>query len=198
MNEQLTNKKKLNKQLQSKLFNNKYKLNINNDNFAVIDCKANDINTLYSSYDLNSESEINTSFSNFLIKEVSIIPLNYNLHLDITFNKEFNKKNKEKLKKSIKQHFSFKITDLKIKMKRNFIKALTLFSFSLISLIVTFLTKQNSIFFLNETFLILGWFFLWEGSNVLVYNRFNLKHKLYNYLRLYNAGITFNTKKTSN
>lgn len=179
-------KKNYNDQLKLKKFARQKKLNLKNKTTAIIDLKINSLNKVFSSFDINAEQEISKKFTAFLLKEIRIIPINLNILLLIFTN---TKLNKQQLINALKHTFSFKIVDLKLKIKRQKIKAVSFFGLSLLSLLLTFITKQFSTFFVDETLLILSWFFLWEGSNIMFEVIFNLKRKLYNYLRLYNSKI---------
>jgi|LGVE01.1.fsa_nt_gb hypothetical protein len=164
-------------------------LNLKQD-FAIIDLKITDFNKIFSKFDLAREIEVSNLFNDFLLKEISIIPYKYDIELELYTSTKLTSDELSTLKIAIQNSYRFKIASTKLKIKRNLLKSYILFSLSALSLMFTFFTRQYSTFFVDETLLILSWFFLWEGSNVLVFNRFTLKRKLYIYLRLYESLIT--------
>lgn len=192
--------KKLNKQkikeyrktLRSNTFDVENELNFNEDGEAIIECKIGKADNIFSKFDILKERSISDDFNNFLLDETEVIPLRHNLEVKIHVAEDFKTENESQIKNAIKRHYSYGITKLKISLKRIFIISSVLYLLGVLALIaMPFVGKLDIAFPLMECLIIVAWFCIWEGADLTLFNRGNLKKQQINMLRLYNAKLTF-------
>lgn len=182
------------KQLNSTIFDLDKELKYNENGEALIECKIGKAENIFNKYDLAKDRSITDEFEKHLLDEVEIIPLSDNVAINMYVNSDFTQEDEKQVRRAIKNHFSFKITSDKVKMRSNNISATIFFILGLIVLgISPFVYKwfENSYIPLYESTLILVWFFLYEGTYMAFFDRGEIKEHRYNMLRLYNADIKF-------
>lgn len=186
--------KEYKKQLRSEIFDLDKELKYNENGEALIECKIGKAEKIFDKFDLAQDRSITDEFEKYLLDEVEIIPLSDNVAINMYVDSDFTSENEKQVKKAIKNHFSFKITSDKVKMKNNDILAGIFFILGLICLALSpFIYEWSETTFmpLYESALILIWFFLYEGAYMAFFDRSELKEHRYNMLRLYNADIKF-------
>lgn len=182
------------KQLKSEIFDLDKELKYNESGEALIECKIGKAEKIFDKFDLAQDRSITDEFEKYLLDEVEIIPLSDNVAINMYVDEDFTEENEKQVKKAIKNHFSFKITSDKVKMKNNDIMAGLFFVLGIICLALSpfiYQWSENTFMPLYESALILIWFFLYEGAYMAFFDRSEIKEHRYNMLRLYNADIKF-------
>ncbi len=186
--------KEYKKQLNSEIFDLDKELKYNENGEALIECKIGKAENIFNKHDLAQDRCITDEFEKYLLDEVEIIPLADNVAINMYVDSDFTLEHEQQVRKAIKNHFSFKITSDKVKMRSNDISATIFFILGIIALAFSpFVYKwfENSYIPLYESTLILVWFFLYEGTYMAFFDRAEIKEHRYNMLRLYNANISF-------
>ena len=184
--------KQYKRQLKSEIFDLDNELSFTEEGEAEINCYIGSAEKIFSEFDIAKDRTINDRFHRYLLDETEIIPIRYNLQLNMFVNNDFTKENELQVTRAIKRHFSFNITtDIVKTSKTNLRCFLLLFlGFICLTLIPVISTIQIK-FPLYETFLVLTWFFLWEGVGTKLFEGSAIKTHKYNMLRLYNAKVVF-------
>jgi hypothetical protein len=163
---------------------------------AQIHTKVGNADSVFSPFDIAKNRTISEAFHTYLMQETEIIPIRHNLELHLHINKTTTIEQQEQIKKAIKRHYSFMITSANVRLKTTLFRAILLYLFGALMLLFNFFTSNiASPLPLKETLLIISWFFVWEGTGVLFFDRSSLIKKRYNMLRIYNAKVHFVEKK---
>ena len=189
------NKQKLKlykKQLKSELFDIDGELVLSEQEDAQIHCKVGKVENIFSPYDIAKNRTISEAFHNYLMQETEIIPIRHNLELYLSVDSDTTSEQQEQIQKAIKRHYSFMITGANVRLKKTFWRAILLYLGGVITLLLNFFVGGIIAKIpLKETLLIISWFFVWEGSSALFFDRNSLKMRRYNMLRIYNAPVIF-------
>lgn len=188
-------RKEYKKQLKSEIFDLDNEVVINESGDAVIECKIGKAETIFNKHDLAQNRTITDEFEKYLLEETEIIPISTNIEIKMYVDSGFTEENAKQVKRAIKNHFSFNITTDVVKMKKNILIAMAMYMLGLISLflcpVVFNITSSISNIPFYESMLLFTWFFIWEASSLIFFDRTDLKKHRFNMLRLYNAKISF-------
>ena len=183
------------KQLKSGVFDVEDNLKIAEDGTtAIIDCKittASDELDVYDRFDINAERTLSSAFTQYLVHSALIIPMKYDLELDVHVHKNFEPKNEVMFTKAVKRELAFDIKNNIINMRSGKRKSLIMIMLSVVFFITYFWASHLEIWFLPDILQVLCWVFLWETVSSLIWDTPELRQKRYNNLRLYNAKIVF-------
>ena len=189
--------KQFKRQLKSKEFDLDNELLISENGSAIIQCNVEKTKYIFSNFDPIQDRSINDVFHNFLLEETEIIPIRYDLQLQLLVDDDFTTENEIQVQKAIKRHYSFCITKDKVIQNKTFKKYMLLLLVGLFGLvlipILRALTPQLQYY---EFLTIPTWFFIWEAISTKIYDSSEIKMHKFNMLRLYNAEIVF-IKKSS-
>ena len=190
---ELNNKRKIKsykKQLKSEIFDIENELVFSEMDEAQLDCKVGKIENLFSPFDTAKNRALNESFNSYLMEETEIIPVSYNLEVRLHVDNAVTVEQEDQLKRAIKRHFSFTITTINVKLRKNFLSAFLLYLGGITALVLNiFAANFSTILPIYETLLIATWFFAWEATNVAFFERHELKQKRFDMLRIYNAKV---------
>lgn len=184
------------KQLKSKKFDLDNELLFSENGNAIIQCNVEKSKYIFSNFDPIQDRTLNQNFHEFLMDETEIIPIRYDLQLNIIVDEDFTPENEIQVKKAIKSHYSFNITKDKVIEKKTFQKSLVLLLIGIIGLcLIPFIKSITTDIPIYESLLIITWFFVWESISTKVYDSSEIKMHKINMLRLYNAEVVFIRKK---
>lgn len=186
--------KQYKKQLKSEKFDVDNEIKYNEKEEAIVECKIDNINNIFSPYDISKDRTIIDSFDEYLMEETNIIPLRDNLEFKIHVDQSIDAESQCQIKNAIKRYYSFKITQSKVQHKKYTLSYIILYIIGILALFVMPFVNNNSINVpLYEVLLVLIWFCLWEASDILLFKCGGLRQKQINMLRIYNANFTFIT-----
>jgi len=184
--------KEYKKQLKSEIFEVENEIEFNQDGAVIIDCKVDDLKEIFSTYDISQNRTFCDEFHNFLLDETAIIPMHHNLEIRFHSSRELTEQEKNTIRKTMKNHFSFYITKDIVKLRRMNLMSWILCAIGVVGLaLIPWAYNLNTQLPLYEFLLILTWFFIWEGFSLGWLDRRNVKNHRYDLLRIYNAKITF-------
>lgn len=187
--------KKKKKKLLDNLYNyhartNSYEINLSLRNYEEI----------YNPYDYSQykKRDMDEDFLDYVYQEGLGIPLKYNLELTFHIKKEVYDDSKSKsLKNAFKNNFLWRLSILNQQLKDTYNKCLLLLVAGFLFLMSTFVFSE--LVTLNNTFIgvfgeslsIIGWVFLWDLVEILLFEVTKLTKKKKMLKRLTNASVNF-------
>lgn len=177
--------------LNSEMFDLGNQLNISDDNNAVIECDVLDLDNIFSKFDTEKDGTFSRDFNDYLTDETLIIPPQYNLELKMHVYEDFGEEAEKGLRRTLKRNYSYNITSDQLKIRRINLLSIIMYSFGLLSLLLTIFTKPLSTTIpIYETLLIITWYCAWEGTNLAFFERNKVRRHRFNMLRLYTSKVT--------
>lgn len=158
---------------------------------AYISAKVNSIDDIISKYSTKDYEWINPEFASYIEESAYYIPLEESITIEICGG-NFSEKEKDMIKRVIKDYFGLKLGDKFLDLDINKHKSFILFLFGIISLgVFAILSNFSIITAVNELFLLLFWFFLWEYADLGWLARGNLRLEQIEAGQLSTAKIVF-------
>lgn len=156
---------------------------------AVIPISINKIDDLYMKHDyLNLD--LSDSLCHYIEEIAYIVPIEYDIILEI-HSPELSNEAQNRIKKNFKSNFGMEIDDIDYSLKEANKKAITLFVFGTIFLILSYLLYSHVWDFFYELVNIAGWVALWDMVEILILDNDELRIERLNKLQLYDATVTF-------
>ena len=159
---------------------------------AYISAKVTCIDDIVSRYSLEDYEWINSEFAEYIENSAYYIPVEESVIIEICGHK-FSEKEKEIIKRVIKDYFGLKLGDKIIDLDINRNKSNRLLLLGILSVGLVFLASRltNSEYLL-ELPLIMMWFFIWEYGDLAWLDRWDLDTLRLEAGQLANAKIIFN------
>ena len=159
---------------------------------AYISAKVNSIDDIVSRYSLEDYEWINSEFAEYIENSAYYIPVEESVIIEICGHK-FTDKEKDTIRRVIKDYFGLKLGDKIIDLDINRNKSNRLLLLGILSVGLVFLASRltNSEYLL-ELPLIMMWFFIWEYGDLAWLDRWNLDAARVDAGQLANAKIIFN------
>lgn len=156
---------------------------------AVIPISINKIDDLYMKHDyLNLD--LSDSLCNYIEEMAYIVPIEYDIVLEI-HSPELSDEAQNRIRKNFKSNFGMEIDDIDYSLKEANKKAITLFVFGAVFLILSYLLYSHVWDFFYELVNIAGWVALWDMVEILILDNDELRIERLNKLQLYDATVTF-------
>ena len=156
---------------------------------AVIPISINKIDDLYMKHDyLNLD--LSDSLCNYIEEMAYIVPIEYDIVLEI-HSPELSDEAQNRIRKNFKSNFGMEIDDIDYSLKEANKKAITLFVFCAVFLILSYLLYSHVWDFFYELVNIAGWVALWDMVEILILDNDELRIERLNKLQLYDATVTF-------
>ena len=159
---------------------------------AYISAKVNSIEDIVSRYSLEDYEWINSEFAEYIENSAYYIPVEEAIIIEICGHK-FTEKEKDVIRRVIKDYFGLKLGDKIIDLDINRNKSNRLLLLGILSVGLVFLASRltNSEYLL-ELPLIMMWFFIWEYGDLAWLDRWDLDTQRIEAGQLANAKIIFN------
>ncbi len=158
---------------------------------AYISAKVDSIDDIISKYSTKDYEWINPEFASYIEESAYYIPLEESITIEICGG-NFSEEEKDMIKRVIKDYFGLKLGDKFLDLDINKHKSFILFLFGIISLgVFAILSNFSIITAVNELFLLLFWFFLWEYADLGWLARSNLRLEQIEAGQLSTAKIVF-------
>ena len=159
---------------------------------AYISAKVKSIDDIVSRYSLDRYEWINSEFAEYIETSAYYIPVEESIIIEICGQK-FSDKEKETIRRVIKDYFGLKLGDKIIDLDINRNKSNRLLLLGILSVGLVFLASRitNSEYLL-ELPLIMMWFFIWEYGDLAWLDRWELADEKIQAGQLANAKIIFN------
>lgn len=158
---------------------------------AYISAKVNNIDDIISKYSTKGYEWINPEFVQYIEDNAYHIPVEESIVIEIC-GAEFNEEEQDTIQRVIKDYFGAHLADKKDELNLNKQRSIALFLFAIISLfIVYFAFRMRIIDVLYEIPMVLLWFFIWEGIDVVLLQRTQLYKNRMESAQLSSAKIRF-------
>ena len=182
--------KKIRKANRSKAMKEAVELDYNADGSVQINVGLREAEDFFSPYSYKSYEFMNNDVNNYINKCESAIPVNEEISLDIYTEEPTTNEEKQRIRRTVKRHHAEEIVRINKKLHRNLVEGLV---FSIIGCIILLLeailyhTFEN--LYLDTLLAVVGWLFLWDGLEVMLDDRSELKRKKIQSYRLMNAKV---------
>ena len=161
---------------------------------AYISCNVKNYNDIIDPKSVEGYEWLTEDFDRFIDSNANYIPTEYPIVLEICGCK-FNKKQRECIEATIADYYALKMGDTQMALSKNLWKSVVLALFDIIFALIRWLPFIN---FSNETIseatLVLFWFFLWEFTNCMGFERRDLKQQRTEAAQLASIKVTFQEK----
>lgn len=165
-------------------------LDYNKDGSVQITVGLKESDDFYSPYSYLTYEFMNPEVRNYIEMYESNIPIDENVTIDIYTETPTTQEDKKRIRRTVKRHYAEEIIPTEKKYKRQTIRAIM---FSILGLALLLAEAIIYSFFVNmylDTIIaVIGWLFLWDGFEILLYDRSDLKRQLIRQYRLLNAKV---------
>ena len=165
-------------------------LDYNADGSVQINVGLKDSEDFFSPYSYKTYELMNPDVSKYIDMCESTIPINEKVTIDIYTENPTTNQEKIRIRKAVKRHNAEELQIVNQKLRRNLIDGLF---FSLIGFLILFVeavlyTKFENMY-LDTILAVVGWLFLWDGIEVMLSERSELKRQKISCLRLLEAKV---------
>lgn len=165
-------------------------LDYNADGSVQINVGLKDSDDFFSPYAYKSYELMNPDVIEYIEMCESTIPIKERVSLDIYTETPTTNQEKIRIRKAVKRHHAEQLAIVNQKLKRNLIEGLI---FSFIGFIILFveavLYAKFENMYLDTILAVVGWLFLWDGLEVMLGDRNELKRQKISCLRLLDAKV---------
>lgn len=183
----LKNLKKIKK---SKAVREASELDYNEDGSVQINVGLKDSDDFFSPFAYKSYEIMNPEVSNYINMCELTIPIKEEISLDIYTETPTTNAEKQRIKKAVKRYHAEQLVIVNKKLKHNLTQGII---FCLLGILILFAEAviYNIVenMYLDTILAVVGWLFLWDGLEIWLDDRSELKRKKVRSLRLINAKI---------
>ena len=162
----------------------------NEDGSIQINVGLKDSDDFFSPYSYKTYELMNPDVAEYIDMCESTIPVKEKVTIDIYTENPTTNEEKIRIRKTVKRHQAEQLAIVNQKLKRNLLEGLI---FSLIGFIILFVEAVLYTLFTNmylDTILaVIGWLFLWDGLEVMLSERSELKRQKISCLRMLEAKV---------
>lgn len=162
----------------------------NKDGSVQITVGLKEADDFYSPYSYLTYEFMNPAVQDYIEMYESNIPIDKNVSIDIYTETPTTQEDKKRIRKTVKRHYAEEIIPIEKNYKHQISKAII---FTILGLALLLLEAIVYSFFVNmylDTIIaVIGWLFLWDGFEILLYDTSHLKRKLIRHYRLLNAKV---------
>ena len=187
------------KNKKKKFLDNLYKYNGKSNSYEI-SLSLRNYEEIYNSYDYSQykKRDMDEDFLDYVYQEGLGIPLKYNIKFRFHIKQEIYDEEKSKsLRNAFKNNFMWRLSLVKQQLKDLYNKCLLLMFAGFLFLVSTFVFSEfitnNNTFFdvFSESLSIIGWVFLWDLVEILVFDASKLNKKRRHLKRLTESNIVF-------
>lgn len=166
------------------------KVQYDEDNRVVIEVGLSNLDDFYSPYSYKTYEKMNPEVCEYINDEERRIERSENLALNIYTDSQVSNDEKKRIRQTVKRHYAEEITAIEYQLKRKMSLGLI---FCFIGLVILFVEAAvhsllNGIY-IDTIIAVVGWLWLWDGLEIIFYDRGKLKRgQLQNY-RIMNAKV---------
>ena len=181
---------KLRKLKKSKAVREANELDYNADGSVQINVGLKDSDDFFSPYAYKSYELMDMDVIEYINMCEATIPIKEKISLDVYTETPTTNAEKIRIRKAVKRHHAEQLAITNKKLKRNLIEGLI---FSFIGILILFVEAILYVKFENmylDTILaVIGWLFLWDGLEIIFYDRRELKLKKLHCTKLMDAKV---------
>lgn len=182
--------KNLRKLKRSKAVREANELDYNEDGSVQINVGLKDSDDFFSPYAYKSYELMNTDVIEYINMCEATIPIKETVTLDIYTETPTTNTEKQRIRKAVKRHHAEQLAIVNHKLKRNLIEG---WIFSIIGILIllveAILYVKFENMYLDTILAVVGWLFLWDGLEVMLSERHDLKRKKIRCIRLISAKV---------
>ncbi len=182
--------KNLTKANRTKAVREANELDYNEDGSVQINVGLKTADDFFSPYAYKSYELMNNDVIDYINMCEATIPTNENVSIDIYTETPTTNAEKQRIRKSVKRHHAEELAIVNNKLKRNLIEGLI---FCIIGFIILFveavLYAKFENMYLDTILAVVGWLFLWDGLEVMLSERAEMKREKLKCIRLINAKV---------
>lgn len=165
-------------------------IDYNKDGDAIISVGLREADEFFSPYSYKTYELMNPEVIEYIDSLESEIPITDSISVDIHTEEPTNNIQKKRIRDAVKRQNAEQIIIVEKKLKRNLFSGLLSTILGVLVLILeAFLWKTISNYMLDTVLVVLGWMFLWDGIEILIFERPPLKRKQFKCYRLMNAKV---------
>lgn len=165
-------------------------IDYNKDGDAIISVGLREADEFFSPYSYKTYELMNPEVIEYIDSLESEIPITDSISIDIHTEEPTNNIQKKRIRDAVKRQNAEQIIIVEKKLKRNLFSGLLSTILGVLVLILeAFLWKTISNYMLDTVLVVLGWMFLWDGIEILIFERPPLKRKQFKCYRLMNAKV---------
>lgn len=144
----------------------------------------------FSPYSYKTYEFMNPEVSNYINMNEASIPVKDDLSIDIYTEEPTDNEEKKRIRRAVKRYHAEQLVIVNKKLRRNFVQGL-IFSILGILILLAEAIVYNIIenMYLDTLLAVIGWLFLWDGVEVWLDDRAELKRKKLRSYRILNAKI---------
>jgi len=166
------------------------KIDYDKDGRVIIEVGLKCADDFFSPYSYRTYEMMNPEVDEYIKKCESAVPKHEEISLDIYTETPTTNEEKRRIRQTVKRHHAEESIATKQKLRRNLITGIF---FSLIGLLI--LLAEAIIYsfvvnmYLDTVMAVIGWLFLWDGLEIMFYERSELNRKKVRSYRLMNAKV---------
>ena len=165
-------------------------LDYDKDGRVQISVGLKDSDDFFSPYSYKTYEFMNPDVSDYINMCETSIPIKEELSIDIYTETQTSNEEKKRIRRTVKRHHAEQLVIVNSKLKRNFTQG---FVFMLLGFLILFLeVALLHVFdnlYLDTILAVVGWLFLWDGLEIWLEDRAELKRKKIRSYRILNAKI---------
>ena len=182
--------KRIKKINNSQVVQEAYELDYDKYGRVQINVGLKDSDDFFQPYSYKSYEYMNPEVSDFINMCESSIPENEDLSIDIYTETDTTNEEKKRIRRTVKRHHAEQLVIINKKLRHNLIQGLV---FSLLGFLILLAEAiVYSVFenmYLDTIMAVIGWLFLWDGLEVMLGDRSELKRKKIRSYRILNAKV---------
>ena len=144
----------------------------------------------FSPYSYKTYEFMNPEVSNYINMSESSIPVNEELSIDIYTETDTTNEEKKRIRRAVKRHHAEQLVIINTKLRHNLIQGIV---FSILGILIllaeAIVYSMISNMYLDTILAVIGWLFLWDGLEVMLGDRSELKRKKIRSYRILNAKV---------
>ncbi len=162
---------------------------IREDGKAVIPIYLSSIDSLYMKHDYK-KMVLSDEICNYIEEIASIIPFKYDIVLQFHCH-DIDVAEQERIRKVIKNNYGMEIDDIDYENRFSLYISIFLFFVGTLILIVAYMFESTFLEVIQEFLVIVGWVFLWDMLEELLFTYNKRKLERLNKLQLYDSSVEF-------
>ena len=165
-------------------------LDYNKDGSVQINVGLKEADDFFSPHAYKTYEFINPDVEHYIKRYEETIPINEDVSVDIYTETPTTNEEKVRIRKALKRHYAECIVREENKYKRELNKGVWFCVLGVVILLIeAIIIAFYDNFFLDTLLAVIGWLFLWDGLESLVYDRSDIKIRLIRLYRILNAKV---------
>lgn len=138
-----------------------------------------------------NKQKLNSDLLSYILDENKGIPLKNKIDIEVHSPHPFHQNEKNNFIHILRSNLGEDIKENYLEMKLTYIKAIILFLFGLLFVLLSNINYQ----IIQEILLIIGWVGIWESCYIFLFDRMHTRIKIKKFKKLVNAKVKFYEKK---